>query len=65
MADYILYKKEDFKLEKDATAWAQKEKKSYGGARPVRIDTVYNPDSPMPWQGQVFLGEPNGNGNLT
>jgi hypothetical protein len=57
MANYILFKKKEFKYEKDAIAWANKEKKAYGGSRPVRTDTVFVPDSPMPWLGQVFLGE--------
>jgi len=55
MADYIPFKKKQFKLEKEATAWTKNEKKKYGGTRPVRIDTVYNPGTPFPWEGVVLL----------
>jgi hypothetical protein len=55
MADYVLYKKKEFKLQKDALAWAKDEKKKYGGIKPVRIETNYNPGVPLPWEGIVML----------
>lgn len=55
MTEYILYKKKEFKLQKEAREWLQKEKKSYGGTKPVRIETNYNPSNPLPWEGAVFL----------
>lgn len=55
MADYLPYKKKDFKLQKDAIAWTKHEKKQYGGTKPVRIETNYRPGQPFPWQGVVLL----------
>lgn len=55
MADYVVYKRQDFKLEKDAMAWAKEEKKKYGGTKPIRIETNYNPGTPLPWEGVVMM----------
>lgn len=55
MADYVPYKKKEFKLQKEAVAWTKEEKKRYGGSKPVRIETNYLPGNPMPWQGVVML----------
>lgn len=55
MSDYMMYKKKEFKLQKDADAWCKAEKKKYGGSKPVRIETNYLPGNPMPWQGVVLL----------
>lgn len=55
MAEYLPYKKKQFKLQKDAVAWTKDEKKKYGGTKPVRIETNYLPGNPMPWLGVVML----------
>lgn len=55
MEGWSLFKQKEFKLQKEAMEWAKKEKKGYGGARPVRIETDYNPEEPFPWAGKVFL----------
>lgn len=61
MADYLPYKKRDFKLQKDAVAWTKEIKKDYGGAKKLRIETNYNPTNPLPWQGVVLMkDEANG-----
>lgn len=55
MAEFVLFKQKEFKLQKDALAWAKDEKKKYGGTKPVRVETDYNPQQPLPWTGKVFL----------
>lgn len=55
MAEYLPYKKKQFKLQKEATAWTKEEKKKYGGTKPVRIETNYLPGNPFPWEGVVLL----------
>jgi ATP-dependent helicase/DNAse subunit B len=55
MAEYIQYKKKSFKLQKEATAWIKAEKKAYGGTKPVKIETNYEPGDPFPWTGVVLL----------
>lgn len=55
MEDWSLFKEKQFKLQKEALEWAKDEKKKYGGTRPVRIETDYDPNEPFPWNGKVFL----------
>lgn len=59
MSDYLPYKKKQFKLQKEAVAWTKDEKKKYGGTKPLRIETNYNPGQPYPWEGVVMLKDDN------
>lgn len=55
MEEWSLFKEKQFKLQKEALEWCKDEKKKYGGTRPVRIETDYDPNEPYPWNGKVFL----------
>lgn len=60
MAEYLPYKRKEFKLQKEAISWTKKEKAAYGGAKKLRIETNYNPGNPMPWEGVVLMKSENG-----
>lgn len=55
MASYTKYKSKRFPLKKDANAWAQKEKKTLGQVRKMRIDINFHANQEMPWEAVLLV----------
>lgn len=54
MAEYIEFKTKKFKLKKEALDWTKKTKTAYKGGLQLKIETNFNANEPLPWQGVIL-----------